>query len=151
MKHWERIGRLSGQRSELKQKGEYRAAIPLQLEIIELLIDADAPQSRIAMAHNYASVLYWRAKLHSSAEWHARQALRIPAGESARDHESRGCYNIMLARILASQYRFDEAAAFGEEAIRKYGFWHTPPDEFLTAIAEEVETMRNRTWSKPGD
>lgn len=144
-----RIGELSAKRSLLKGAGQFREAIPLQLEIIELLDEEKADRDRLAMAHNMASVLYLRSKLYSSAEWHGRQALAFHSDQSAKGHEALGAYNHVMAQILASRYEFEEAACFGDAAISEYSHWHTPPDDFLSGIVREVEAMKNRTWISP--
>jgi len=144
-----RIGELLAQRSLLKGAGQFREAIPLQLEIIELLKEEGAASDCLAGAHNMASVLYLRSKLYSSAEWHGRQALALRCGDSAKDHEALGAYNHVMAQILANRYEFEEASRFGQAAIDEYAHWHTPPDDFLTAIIREVESMMNRTWTAP--
>jgi len=41
------------------------------------------------------------------------------------------------------------AARFGEVAITEYSHWHTPSDSFLSAIVDEVESMKSRTWIAP--
>jgi len=146
-----RINKLSLRRSELKQAGNYREAIPLQLEIIELLEESATPRERLASEHNYASVLYLRCALYSTAELHARHALSLSSGETPRGVEARGCFHMVLAQILAAQYWFEDALPYGENAIRDYGVFHNPPDEFLERIADEVERIRNRTWSPPPD
>jgi len=145
-----RMNELSTLRSQLKQAGNYRAAIPLQLEIIELLGEVAKRKEDVANGHNYASVLYFHCGLYASAEWHARRALDLSQADTARHIEARGCYSFVLARILAAQYRFDEALAFGEAAVRDYGVYHQP-EEFLSRISAEVEQIRNRTWSPPPD
>jgi len=145
-----RLSRLEWRRSELKSAGNYRAAIPLQLEIIELLSETGVSrQPDLVLAHNYASCLYLGAKLHASGEWHARRALELHTGNSDRDREALGAYHINLARLLAAQYEFDEAVIHGDMAAENYAStpWHNPPDDFLLRIIEEVESIRNRTWS----
>jgi hypothetical protein len=137
-------------RSLLKDAGHYHEAIPLQLEIIELLQAEGVDQARLASAHNMASVLYLRAKLYSSAEWHGRQAIAMRAGDdSPKGHEAFGAYYLVMARIFASRYEFEEAARFGQSAVEEYSRWHTPPDEFLSGVVQEVELIKNHTWSAP--
>ena len=141
-----RIGELSARRSELRSAGRFREAIPLQLELIELLESEKAPADRLAMAHNMASVLYLRAKLGSCAEWHARRALEIPTGDSVKDHEARGTYYLVLAQIVATRCDFEAAHPFGEKAIAEFARFHNPPDEFLARVIGEVQSMKDRTW-----
>jgi len=140
-----RINELSSRRSELKHVRDYRGAIPLQLEIIELLEGSAAPRQRLANAHNYASALYLKCTLYSTAEWHARRALSLWCGETPHAAETRGCYNLVLAHILAAQYRFEEALPYGERAVEDYSVFHNRLDEFLSTIVEDVERIRNRT------
>ena len=147
----QRINELSWRRSELKQARDYRGAIPLQLEIIELMEESALPRERLATQHNYASVLYLHCALYSVAEWHARRALSLSSEETPRDLESRGCYNWVLAQILAAQYRFEEALPYCENAVRDYSVFHDPPDEFLSRVADDVEKIKNRTWCPPPD
>jgi hypothetical protein len=143
-----RIGELMQKRSALKDAGHFREAIPLQLEIIDLLQAEGVDHARLASAHNMASVLYLGAKLYSSAEWHGRQAIAMRAGDdSAKGHEAFGAYYLVMARILASRYEFEEAARFGQSAVVEYSRWHTPLDEFLSGVIQEVESIKNRTWS----
>ena len=144
-----RLSDLSAKRSELKGAGQYREAIPFQHEIIELLELKGESQNKIAGAHNMASVLYLGAKLFSSAEWHARQALALHSGETIDDHERCGAYYLVLARALAGQYEFDQAATCGEKSVSEFAWFHNPPDEFISTISTEVESMRNRTWAFP--
>lgn len=98
----QRISELLARRSELKAKGEYQAAIPLQLEILERLSKTEASPERMASAHNYASVLYSGVRSYAMAETHARLALDYPLGDSHKAHESRATYLFVLARILAA-------------------------------------------------
>jgi hypothetical protein len=149
MNHNSRIGELSMKRSLLKGAGRFRDAIPLQLEIIELLVEEKAGRNGLAMAHNMASVLYLRTKLYSTAEWHGRQALTFHSDHSAKGHEALGAYNRVMAQILACQYKFEEASRFGLTAIAEYSHWHTPPDDLLSGLIHEVEAMKNRTWTAP--
>jgi hypothetical protein len=144
-----RISELSAKRSLLKGEGLFREAIPLQLEIIELLQEGNAGACRMALAHNMASVLYLRSKLYSSAEWHGRQALALHCDFTAKGHEALGAYNHVLAQILACRYEFEEAVRFGEIAIAEYSHWHTPADDFLIGIIHDVEAMKKRTWAAP--
>jgi len=145
-----RIGELSAKRSLLKDAGQFHEAIPLQLEIIELLQEEDPDPDRLANAHNMASVLYLRAKLYSSAEWHGRQALALKAdGDSAKDHEALGAFNLVMARILASRSEIEAATDFGQSAISEYSHWHTPADDFLLSIIDEVQSIKDSTWTTP--
>ncbi len=144
-----RIRELSARRSELKAAKDFRAAIPLQLEIIELLEEHSGVQRDLANAHNYASSLYLFCALFHAAERHARLALSLSCDETVKDFEARGCYNRVLAQILAAQYRFEEALPFAENAVRDYSVFHNPPDEYLSQVSDEVEQIRNRTWSPP--
>lgn len=142
-----RLRDLLFQRSELKGAGRFREAIPFQLEIIELLEAERTTQNQLAGAHNMASVLYLRSKLYSSAEWHARRALALHVGDSVKDHEAFGTYNLVLAQILACRFEFDEAADYGQKAIAEFSIFHSPSDEFLERVLAEVESMRNKTWT----
>jgi len=144
-----RIGELSAQRSNLKAEKDYKGAIPLQLEIIELLQEHAGLQPELANAHNYASSLYLFCALLHAAEHHARAALSLSSGETVKDLEARGCYNRILAQILAAQYRFEEALPFAENAVRDYSAFHNPPDAYLSQVSAEAERIRNRTWSPP--
>ena len=144
-----RLRELLGKRSILKGEGLFREAIPLQLEIIELLQEEDANRCRLALAHNMASVLYLRSKLYSSAEWHGRQALALHFDDSVKGHQTRGSLNRNMAQILACGFEFEEAARFGQIAIEEYSYWHNSTDEFLIALIHEVESMKNRTWAAP--
>jgi hypothetical protein len=146
-----RMNELSLRRSELKRARDYRGAIPFQLEIIELIQEDATPRWNLANAHNYASVLYFLCALYTSAEWHAHRALSLADGETSKGVEARGAYNWVLARILAAQYRFEEALPYGEAAVRDYSEFHNPPDEFLSRVMDEVEQIRLRTWSPPPD
>lgn len=146
-----RISELSSRRSELKIARDYSGAIPLQLEIIELTEESAMPREMLANAHNYASVLYLHCALYSTAEWHARRALSLSSGETSKDVEARGAYHLVLAHILAAQYRFDEALPHGESAVSDYSVFHNPADEFLSRIIDDVEQIRLRTWSLPPD
>lgn len=141
-----RIGELSARRSELRRAGRFREAIPLQLELIELLESEKVSPDRLAMAHNMASVLYLRAKLISCAEWHARRALAMNTGDSAKDHEARGTYHLVLAQIVASRCDFEEAHRLGEKALTEFARFHNPPDDFLSRVICEVQSMKDRTW-----
>lgn len=144
-----RIGELSLKRSLLKSAGQFREEIPLQLELMELLQEEGAARDYLAGAHNMASVLYLGSKLYSSAEWHAQQALAFHDDDSAKGHEALGAYNLVMARILACRYEFEDAARFGESAIKEYSRCHTRLDEFLGSVIAEIESMKNRTWSAP--
>jgi hypothetical protein len=146
-----RIAELSSRRSVLKGARDYRAAIPLQLELIELFEEHGRLREDIAGAHNYASGLYLRCDLYHAAEHHARVALALSCDQTVHDLEARGCYHRVLAQILAAQYRYDEALPFAENALRDYGVFHNPPDDFLAGVSSEVEQIRNRTWSPPPD
>src|SRR4051812_4049019 len=103
-----RISELSAKGSLLKSAGQFREAIPFQLELIGLLEEEKADRDRLAMAHNMASVLYFRSKLYSSAERHGRQALAFYSDRSAKGHEALGAFNHVMAQILASRYEFEE-------------------------------------------
>lgn len=142
-----RLSQLCFRRSELKGAGRFREAIPLQIQIIDLLEAENAPDNQLAGAHNMASVLFLRSKLYSAAEKHARRALSLHKGDSTKDHEAYGAYNLVLAQILASRFEYEDAAAFGERAIEEYARFHNPPDEFLSSVVAQVERIKNRTWS----
>ena len=144
-----RIGELSARRADLKAAKNYTGAIPLQLAIIELLDDHSGLQADLANAHNYVSGLYLFCALFHAAEHHARAALTLSSGATVKDLEARGCYNRVLAQILAAQYRFEEALPFAEDAVRDYSAFHNPPDEYLSQVSAEAEQIRNRTWSPP--
>ena len=146
-----RISELSSRRSSLKAAKDYRGAIPLQLEIIELLEEHAGLRRDLASAHNYASSLYLFLSYFNAAEHHARLALSLACDETVKDLEVRGCYNRVLAQILAAQYRFEEALPFAENAVRDYSVFHNPPDEYLSQVSDEAERIRNRTWSPPPD
>ncbi len=133
----------------LKAAKDYKGAIPLQLEIIDLLEEHAGIQQELANAHNYASSLYLFCALFHAAEHHARVALSLASGETVKDLEARGCYNRVLAQILAAQYRFEEALPFAEDAVRDYSAFHNPPDEYLSQVSDEAEQIRNRKWSPP--
>lgn len=149
MSHDQRMSELSLKRSLLKSEGRFREAIPYQLEIIELMMEQNPAIEQLANAHNMASVLYLGAKLYASAEWHGRKALALRTDDSAKAHEARGAYNLVMARILASRFEFEEAAVFGQKAIEEYSHWHNPPDEFLRTISAEMDAIKNRTWTPP--
>src|SRR5580765_4162480 len=119
-----RLGQLCSRRSELKSAGRIREAIPLQIQIIDLLEAEGAPDNQLAGAHNMASVLFLRSKLYSDAEEHARRALSLHKGDSTKDHEAYGAYNLVLAQILASRFQYEDAATFGERAIEEYARFH---------------------------
>lgn len=142
-----RIGELSIRRSELKSAGRFREAIPLQLEIIDLLERDGASSNDLANAHNMASVLFLNDQRYDEAERHARRVLSLRTGDSVKDHEACGAYHLVMARILASRFEFGEAAVFGEKAILEYSRFHNPPDEFLSFVIAEVEKMKNHTWA----
>lgn len=144
------LNKLSLRRSELKDAGRFRDAIPLQIQIIDLLEAEGAPDKQLAGAHNMASVLFLRSKLYDDAEQHARRALSLHTGDSAKDHEACGAYHLVLAQILASRFEYEDATAYGEMAIAEYSRFHDPPDEFLSRVVAEVERMRNHTWSATG-
>lgn len=144
-----RIGALSMRRSDLKAAKDYQGAIPPQLEIIELLEKHGGHRKELASAHNYASGLYLLCSLYPAAEHHARLALYLSSGETVKDLKSRGCYHRVLAQILAAQHRFEEALPYAENAVRDYSAFHNPPDEYLSHISDEVERIRNHTWSPP--
>lgn len=147
----QRIWKLKARRTELKDAGDYSGAISVALEIIELSIESKATPKDLANDHNYASVLYLAGKLYSSAEWHARRALeirsQIPMTDPKRERVTFGTYRMVLARVLASQYRFEEAAAIGRQAVADFEQFHGPADDFVQAIANEVVAMEGRTWS----
>jgi len=145
-----RIGELSLRRSELKSAGRFREAIPLQLEIIELLELEGSPSKDLANAHNMASVFFLNDQRYADAERHARRALSLHTGDSAKDHEASGAYHLVMARILASRFEYGEAAVFGEKAILEYSRFHNPSDEFLSSVTAEVEKIKNHTWAPRG-
>ena len=147
MSHNPRLNQLRSRRSELKHAGRFREAIPLQIQIIDLLETEGAAANELATAHNMASVLFLRSKLYSDAEEHARRALSLHTGDSTKDHEAYGAYNLVMAQILASRFEYEDAAVFGEKAIEEYARFHNPPDEFLSCVVAQVERMRNHTWS----
>jgi hypothetical protein len=142
-----RLNELCLRRSELKHAKRFQEAMLLQVQIIELLEAEGVPKNELAVAHNMASVLCLGCKSYSDAELHARRALSLHEGNSLKDHEARGAYNLVMARILASRFEFQDAVPFGETSIAEYSHFHNPPDEFLSQIVAEVERIKNHTWS----
>jgi len=106
----------------------------------------------LANAWNYLSSLLHQVAAYPEAEQAARRALEIYKDEHSPTAEVLGCYEFMLAQILAAQGRFDEAAAMAEAGVSHYAVFHDPEDEFLKARRDEAASMResmNRE-SRPG-
>lgn len=142
-----KIANLTFRRSELHRRNDIAGAIPLQFEIIRLLEQLGASARERANAHNMLSVLYTKNRNLAKAELHARQAIDLdPGGDTPEDHDALACYFMNLARTLALQKRLAEAIPFLEAAIKEWTVVHNPPNDFLRARQEELQSMRVGIW-----
>jgi hypothetical protein len=134
-------------RAELKAQGRLAELVLVQQAI---LAESQAgPPVEVANAHNYLSVIFLRLGRLRDAEAEARAALSVYAGVAAPSAEVVGCYQCVLARVLAAQGRFTEAVEAAEAGYRHYAAFHNPPDDFLTARAEELAALRRGAGLAP--
>jgi hypothetical protein len=142
MEHDQALPDLRQQRSQHKLKGDLRAAIPVQLLIIQL---QTSPRTDADLANdwNYLSMLYRETGQHIASQDACIRALEAYATEPNPRHETLGCYQFALALSLCGQSRFAEAVPIAESALEHYSVFHNPPDDFITSLHAEVALMRN--------
>lgn len=110
-----------------------------------MIIDETEKTGRVrdfANAWNYLSALHHDLRQYGEAEYAARKAIEVYAGEASPSSEVLGCYQFKLAEIVAAQGRFADAVSLAEAGILSYGVFHNPPDEFLKARQKEAALMR---------
>ena len=134
-------GSIHLRRSELRHQGRFEEAIPLQLEILEAAQRSGRARD-ISGQWNMLSHLYQMNQQLSKAEEAARQALTTYDNESL---EVLATYEMKLATILADQHRFAEAVQYGEVAVIHFSVFHNPPDDFLAAMQDWVESWEPTT------
>ena len=127
-------------RSRLKQEGRLDAAIPYQLQLVELAKTSGRIED-LSDAWNYLSGLYLQVGRHSDAEIAALEALENYHNEPNPNDERVACFELVIAQVLAAQKRFAEAVPFGKSAIEHYAVFHNPPDNFLLSVIRDVELM----------
>lgn len=127
-------------RSTLKQQGRFEEAIPLQLRILD---EAKKCGSRheIANVWNYLSMLYYRARQYANAETASLESIANHDGNRPNADETLATYEMLLAHILATQNRFDDAVRYGEFAMLHYATFHDPESDYLTRMKKEVAIM----------
>lgn len=137
----DRLNDLHRRRDALKTAGRTREMIVLQMAIVSET-EKIGWTRQLGNAWNYLSALHYQLSNYNAAERAARMALEVHQTDSSHSAERLGCYQFMLARILAAQRKFAEAVHFAEAGLRSHSIFHDPADTFLNERKEEVARLR---------
>ena len=124
-----------------------RNDLPNAIKFLRGAIAANPPIADAALMFNsLASVLVQVGDL-SAAESAARSSVALQLENNDQGDSSRlAAYNYMLAEILASQSRFEEALPFAENAVEFYSISMNQDDDFLQQVRAKRDLISEKRW-----
>lgn len=142
---WDRINDLSRRSSELKEKGDFKAMLPLRQEIVRLLGENGADAKRVASGWNYIAYVNLQIGDPVAGEQAARRALSIYLEHFVSKDESLATHLWMISMTLEKQGRFTEALPYAEESTSLFAELHGE-DNFVACRREDLARIRAQLW-----